>query len=154
MQSMKKPTWNRPDRLRISVKVQLTLFAIALLVVLRPGAVLAQTPTPTPDTQDKRGLGVKSPGATSASTADRGQREAKPELIMQTGYNNFFGATRLVFSPDGRLLATTTFRSSTVKLWDTTNGRELRDLSSGGQNGLSLSPVVCFFPHNPPHPPG
>ena len=29
------------------------------------------------------------------------QREAKPELVLQTGYNNLFGATRLVFSPDG-----------------------------------------------------
>src|SRR5467141_3557696 len=102
---MTKPTWNRADRLRISVKAQLTLLAIFLLVILRPGVVLAQTPSPTPDNQDKRGLGIKSPGPTSTSTTDRGQREAKPELVMQTGYNNFLGATRLVFSPDGRLLA-------------------------------------------------
>ena len=54
--------------------------------------------------------------------------------MLQTGYNNFFGATRLVFSPDGRLLATGTFRSSTIKLWETATGRELRNLSTGGQN--------------------
>lgn len=104
-------------------------------------AIAAQTPS---QTQDKRGIGVKSAGATSTSTKDPAQREAKPELVMQTGYNNFFGATRLVFSPDGRLLATTTFRSNTVKLWDTTNGRELRNLSSGGQSSQSLAPVVAF----------
>jgi WD40 repeat protein len=114
-----------------------------IFLFLITASVLAQQPAPTPDPQGKRGLGIKT-GASSAATADQGQREAKPELIMQTGYNNFFGATRLVFSPDGRLLATTTFRSSTVKLWDTSTGRELRNLSSGGQTALNLSPVVAF----------
>src|SRR3989449_4361221 len=113
--------------------------------VIGPVTALAQTPpSSTPSPPDKRGLGIQAPSATNTSTNDRGQREAKPELIMQTGYNNLFGATRLVFSPDGRLLATTTFRSSTVKLWDTTNGRELRNLSSGSQNAMSMSPVVAF----------
>ena len=65
---------------------------------------------------------------------------------MQTGYNSFYGATRLGFSPDGRLLATATFRSNTIKLWETATGRELRDLSTGGQNTSSLSPVFAFSP--------
>lgn len=115
---------------------------IILLSMIVP--VAGQKPTPTPDPQDKRGLGVKSAAANNSAMEDGGQREAKPELIMQTGYNNFFGATRLVFSPDGRLLATGTFRSGTLKLWDTSTGRELRNLSSGGQNALSLSPVIAF----------
>ena len=54
------------------------------------------------------------------------------------------GATRLVFSPDGRLLATGTFRSSTIKLWDTATGRELRNLSSGKQSAMGMSPAIAF----------
>src|SRR5262249_21896513 len=76
----------------------------------------AQARTPTPD---KRGLGIDpntTPGTQSGQT---NAKEAKPELVLQTGYSNFFGATRLVFSPDGRLLATATFRSNTIKLWET-----------------------------------
>src|SRR6266851_9863592 len=88
--------------------------------------------------------GVRPSGSNTNSPIDRGERETKPELIMQTGYNNFFGATRLVFSPDGRLLATATFRSSTIKLWDTATGRELRNLSSSGQTALGMSPVIAF----------
>src|SRR6185295_14700583 len=78
------------------------------------------------------------------SQSNSQSREAKPELVLQTGYSNFFGATRLVFSPDGRLLATTTFRSGGIKLWDTATGRELRNLSGGGQSGFTMSPYVAF----------
>ena len=108
--------------------------------------VFAQTPSPTPPpgSPEKRGIGVQASGSTNTSQSDQAAREAKPELVLQTGYNNFFGATRFVFSPDGRLLATTTFRSSTVKLWETASGRELRNLSSGTQSGMSMSPFVAF----------
>ena len=113
---------------------------VALITALATGA-FAQTPTPTPD---QRGLGVQSAGAAGNSPADQQAREAKPELVLQTGYNNFFGATRLVFSPDGRLLATGTFRSSTIKLWETATGRELRNLSSGKQSAMGMSPAIAF----------
>jgi WD40 repeat protein/uncharacterized caspase-like protein len=118
---------------------------IVLLAAVSTG-VFAQIPsaTPTPSSPEKRGIGVQTTGATSTSQSDQAAREAKPELVLQTGYNNFFGATRFVFSPDGRLLATTTFRSSTVKLWETSSGRELRNLSSGTQSGMSMSPFVAF----------
>lgn len=121
-------------------------YRLGSIIVLLPiiASSAAQTSSPIANAQDKRGLGIKSGSEQSSPANDRGQREAKPELIMQTGYNNFFGATRLVFSPDGRLLATTTFRSSNVKLWDTTNGRELRNLSSGGQTAMSFAPAVAF----------
>ncbi|PYS34696.1 MAG: hypothetical protein DMF75_05830, partial [Acidobacteria bacterium] len=102
----------------------------------------SQTPSPTPS--DKRGLGLEDNSTNSSQTDQSKSREAKPELVLQTGYNNFFGATRLIFSPDGRLLATATFRSSTIKLWETATGRELRDLSTGGQNTNSLAPVIAF----------
>src|SRR5207237_6192653 len=102
----------------------------------------SHTPSPTP--QHKRGLGLENNAANTSQTDQSKSREAKPELVLQTGYNNFFGATRLIFSPDGRLLATATFRSSTIKLWETATGRELRDLSTSGQNTNSLAPVIAF----------
>ena len=79
------------------------------------------------------------------SPADQNKsKETKRELVLQTGYNPFFGATRLGFSPDGRLLATATFHTNTIKLWETATGRELRNLSTGGQNTTSLAPVFAF----------
>ena len=123
--------------------------AIALTTVLLfTGAIAAfgQTPSATPAASpaDKRGLGIQGSGSANSPQAGPQAREAKPELVLQTGYNNFFGATRLVFSPDGRLLATATFRSSTIKLWETATGRELRNLSSGRQSAIGMSPFIAF----------
>ncbi|HTG85640.1 MAG TPA: hypothetical protein VL907_01345, partial [Pyrinomonadaceae bacterium] len=106
--------------------------------------VVAQNPTPSPTPVDQRGLGVQSNTSTSTGQGGQQAKEAKPELVLQTGYNNFYGATRLVFSPDGRLLATATFRSNTIKLWETATGRKLRDLSSSGQNAPGIAPYVAF----------
>ena len=124
-------------------------FTSGPLILLMATAILAQTSTPTPaSTPDKRGIGIQ-PNATANSQTDQAKsKEARPELVLQTGYNNFFGATRLGFSPDGRLLATATFRTNTIKLWETATGLELRDLSAGGQNATSLSPVFAFSPDN------
>lgn len=113
-------------------------FGLALI----SGAVGAQTPNATPP--DKRGLGIDSRPENASQSDPARAKEAKPELVLQTGYNSFFGATSLVFSPDGRLLATSTFRSSTIKLWETATGRELRDLSTGGQNSTAQSLIVTF----------
>src|SRR5215208_7161233 len=119
----------------------LRLCGSMVLLVFLAQAVLAQTPSPTP--VDKRDLGIQSTGQTTTQTNQQ-PREAKPELVLQTGYNNFFGATRLVFSPDGRLLATATFRSNTVKLWETASNRKLRDLSVSGQSSPGIAPAVAF----------
>ncbi|HEV2829992.1 MAG TPA: caspase family protein [Pyrinomonadaceae bacterium] len=118
---------------------------IPIVVVLAVTASigLGQVPSATP-TPDQRGLGVESSRTANSNQSGQQSREAKPELVLQTGYNNFFGATRLVFSPDGRLLATGTFRSSTIKLWDTETGRELRNLSSGRQSAMGMSPFIAF----------
>jgi WD40 repeat protein/uncharacterized caspase-like protein len=118
-----------------------TIF-LFLFLLISP-SVLAQSPSPTP--VDNRGLGVQQPGPTTnnAQTAQTA-REAKPELVLQTGYNNIFGATRMVFSPDGRLLATGTYRSNTIKLWETATNRKLRDLSSSGQAAPGLAPAIAF----------
>ena len=127
--------------------ITLPRFALTILLVTAvTNGVVAQAPsaTPSPGPPEKRGIGVQTSGSTNTSQSDQAAREAKPELVLQTGYNNFFGATRFAFSPDGRLLATTTFRSSTVKLWETATGRELRNLSSGTQSGMSMSPFIAF----------
>jgi len=100
-------------------------FIVVVLLFFATVSTFAQTPSPTPP--DKRGLGIESPGQTTNTTTDQRAREAKPELVLQTGYNNFYGATRMVFSPDGRLLATATYRSNTIKLWETATNRKLRD---------------------------
>ena len=117
------------------------VFTLLLLAIVVP-ITYGQDPTPTPP--DDRGLGVQSATPTSNAQSAQQSREAKPELVLQTGYNNFFGATRLVFSPDGRLVATTTFRSSTIKLWETSTGRELRNLSTGKQSAMGMSPFIVF----------
>ena len=114
-----------------------------ILFTAASAAAFGQTPSATP-TPDNRGLGVQSSGPTNNSQSGSQTREAKPELVLQTGYNSFTGATRLVFSPDGRLLATGTFRSSTIKLWETATGRELRNLSSGTQSAMGMSPFIAF----------
>jgi WD40 repeat protein len=122
-----------------------TKLCLLLTIALLPTAVFAQSPTPSP-TPDQRGLGVQGSSSTATSRAEQQAREAKPELVLQTGYNTFVGATRLVFSPDGRLLATATYRSSTIKLWETATGRELRDLSSGTQSVMGVAPFIAFSP--------
>src|SRR5262245_12756650 len=106
-------------------------FLLSMSVAVGSSTVLAvhgQSSSPTPP-PDKRGLRIQSTGTTTTSQTNQQAREAKPELVLQTGYNNLFGATRLVFSPDGRLLATGTYRSSTIKLWETATSRKLRDIS-------------------------
>jgi len=121
-------------------------FIVVVLLFFTSVVTFAQTPSasPIPSPPDKRGLGIESPGQTTSTTTDQRAREAKPELVLQTGYSNLFGATRMVFSPDGKLLATGTYRSNTIKLWETATNRKLRDLSSGGQATVAIAPAIAF----------
>ena len=119
-------------------------FNSLMIVVFLAQVVFAQTPSPSPSPTDKRGIGIQSGGPTTTTADDQRSREAKPELVLQTGYNNLFGATRMVFSPDGKLLATGTFRSNTIKLWETATSRKLRDLEGGGQTSMAIAPAIAF----------
>ncbi|MFN2510654.1 MAG: WD40 repeat domain-containing protein, partial [Pyrinomonadaceae bacterium] len=141
---MKKTAQTQPTALAAVIAPRFT-FLIVLIAAVSTG-VLAQVPsaTPTPASQEKRGIGVQTSGSANNAQSDQAAREAKPELVLQSGYSGIFGATRLAFSPDGRLLATTSFRSSSVKLWETSTGRELRNLSSGTHSGMGMSPFIAF----------
>ena len=90
---------------------------------------------------------MQSSGATTTQSSQQA-KEAKPELVLQTGYNQLFGATRVVFSPDGRLLATGTFRSSSIKLWETATSRKLRELATNSTSSNTLSPAIAFSRDN------
>jgi WD40 repeat protein/uncharacterized caspase-like protein len=116
------------------------------LILIGSIAAMGQSTSPTPP--EKRGLGIETNSPNQTQTDPQKSKEAKPELVLQTGYNNFYGAMRLVFSPDDRLLATATFRSSTIKLWEIATGRELRNLSTGGQGSMGMAPVIAFSPDN------
>jgi WD40 repeat protein len=120
------------------------IFALVILSSFFTATSFAQTPSASPTPSDNRGLGIQSGGPAANTSGNQGSREAKPELVLQTGYSNFYGASRLLFSPDGRLLATGTYRSNTIKLWETATNRKLRDLSSGGQAVSALAPSVAF----------
>jgi len=69
-------------------------------------------------------------------------------LVLQTGYSDLIGATRLAFSPDGKLLATGTYRSSAIKLWETATGRKLRELTTGSGSSTMFAGVVAFSRDN------
>jgi len=127
---------------RLYTRAYSYLVSILLLLVFVT-AVWAQSPSPTPNQRD---LGLQPNQQASSQSNQTQTKQPKPELVLQTGYNSFYGATRLGFSPDGRLLATATFHTNTIKLWETATGRELRNLSTGGQNTTSLSPVFAFSP--------
>ena len=142
--------WVSRKGAKMKPRRKLTLRLIRFFAPLRETTLLlffvatafAQTPTPTPP--DNRGLGIQSGGQTTNTSGNQGSREAKPELVLQTGYSNLYGANRLLFSPDGRLLATGTYRSNTIKLWETATNRKLRDLSSSGQAVSAIAPTVAF----------
>jgi WD40 repeat protein len=68
--------------------------------------------------------------------AAQNKSDARPELVLQSGYA-VYGASGMRFSPDARLLATWTFNSNGVKLWETATGRELRNLSLDGGGAVS-----------------
>lgn len=57
---------------------------------------------------------------------------AKPEIVVQTGHAS--AISQLRFSPDGRLVASTTLGENVVKLWQVESGRQLRNFTIEGGN--------------------
>src|SRR5690349_355729 len=94
--------------------------SLIILVLMLATTIFGQITSPAPNPRD---IGLQSNQQTNSPTDQNKSKEPKPELVLQTGYNPFYGATRLGFSPDGRLLATATFHTNTIKLWETATGR-------------------------------
>jgi WD40 repeat protein/uncharacterized caspase-like protein len=135
------------------MKCQLTtmtklLVIVVLIIVSSASTSFAQTPSPSPTPTDDRGLGIRSSTSASGTQGNQQAKEAKPELVLQTGYSDLFGATRLVFSPDGRLLATTSFRTGAIKLWETATSRKLRELTTGTATANNIAPPIAFSRDN------
>jgi WD40 repeat protein len=88
-----------------------------------------QDPKPQePTKKDERSLGVR-PSAPSG-TADPSKSGAnKPEIVLQAGIT--VPQTQIAFSPNGRLLASMGIFGNSIKLWEVSSGRLLRQLESG-----------------------
>src|SRR5256714_1852845 len=114
------------------------LFSLAQALTLC--AALSLTVSAQTQRQDTRGVGLPGqpqPSPTQTPASQKSGGGPRPTLILQTGYP-LSGATGLTYSPDGRLMATTTFFSNQVKLWEVATGRELRALAVAGGTGSSL----------------
>ena len=88
--------------------------------------------------QGPRGLGLpaQTPTPPQPPTNAQGNTISKPELVLQTGYP-YAIELRMLFSPDGRLLATTTMNSSNASSrW--TACRERVRASSGVPSRVSV----------------
>ena len=106
------------------------------------GVTFPQTPSPLRQTIAASGFKAADKLRILPAIKDR----EKPNLnwFFKPATTTSIGASRLLFSPDGRLLATGTYRSNTIKLWETATNRKLRDLSSSGQAVSALAPTVAF----------
>lgn len=111
----------------------------------KPELSEAQDPKPTPPETtppDKRGIGLEaSPTPTPATPQPAPVKSgaAKPELVLQAGITS--PQTQIGFSPDGRLLASMGMGGNSIKLWEVSTGRLLRQLESAipslGSSSLS-----------------
>ncbi len=122
------------------MKIIALLCALALqistLLVIPTRIVVASTPSsatqePRPTPSDKRGIGIDaSPSPTPHASQAVPQKSGapKPEIVLQAGITS--PQTQIGFSPDGRLLASMGMGGNSIKLWEVSSGRLLRQLES------------------------
>jgi len=98
-------------------------------------------PTEKPD----RGLGIR-PNAPDVKPEQSKTGAAKPEIVLQAGIS--VPQTQINFSPDGRLLASMGMTGNSIKLWEVSSGRLLRQLESSipTMGASSMSRPFRFSP--------
>src|SRR5437773_10027648 len=84
-------------------------------------------PQPPPDKQN-RGLGIQPPTTADARPEQTTVAGSKPEIVLQAGISS--PQTQIGFSPDGRLRASMGMFGNSIKLWEVSSGRLLRQLES------------------------
>ncbi|MDT7808158.1 MAG: hypothetical protein QOJ70_1971 [Acidobacteriota bacterium] len=132
-----EPSARRAPQSRCAARLRVAAsFLLLLSFLVNPVRAQAQTQQ-IGDGQDQRGLSLSSDAQRKATPEEAKTRGVRPELVLQTGYPTY-GATRMVFSSDGQLVATTTFNSSQVKLWEVATGRELRTLSASAGAAVGM----------------
>lgn len=70
----------------------------------------------------------------SSAAFAQGSASVKPEIVVQTGHT--FPVAHIAFSKDGRLLASSAFSETSIKLWELDSGRQLRTFLLEGGGGL------------------
>jgi WD40 repeat protein len=103
------------------------------------------SPTQTPTPQDNRGLGVGS-GAINVKQEQGKADSARPEIVLQAGIST--PQAQISFSPDGRVLASLGMYGNSIKLWEVSSGRLLRQLESStpSMGASSLTRPFRFSP--------
>jgi len=70
-------------------------------------------------------------------------QEQKPQLVIQSGH--FDAVASVIFSPDGKTLASIS-SDGTIRLWDTSNGRELRAITTSFHGNINPGEPIAFSP--------
>lgn len=110
------------------------LCSLQLIAIAIGGCLASSSLSPALSVGDS---GRQLNGGTESQVAK--ERTSKPELVLQTGHRLI--TTDVVFSPDGRQLATTSW-DCTVKLWDAATGEIRRTL----EGHLSAVNTIAFSP--------
>jgi WD40 repeat protein/uncharacterized caspase-like protein len=106
-----------------------SLFLIALFAVPAKTLSIQQDPkTQQPTEKQDRGLGVRPNAPDPKSEQVKREGSNKPEIVLQAGIS--VPQTMIGFSPDGRLLASMGMTGNSIKLWEVSSGRLLRQLES------------------------
>ena len=106
-----------------------SLFLIASFAApVNTATPIQQDPkTQQPVERQDRGLGMQ-PKAPEAKSEQIRSGSNRPEIVLQAGIS--VPQTMISFSPDGRLLASMGMSGNSVKLWEISSGRLLRQLES------------------------